>query len=229
MKSQKIIGIITARAGSKRLPGKNTRPLGHQPLLSWTINSAKKSNLLSNTILSSDDNNAIKIAKDLGCDVPFIRPDNLSDDHSTSFDVVKHTLDTLPETYDWLVLLQPTSPFRHTEDIDNAIKLALDSHVNSVISVCKSEKSFLMNFTKNDQGTLTSPYGINIMELNNTRSQDMPETYDINGAIYVVKVDWFLKHKVFFDSTTTCYEMPIERSVNIDTEHDWRVAESYLI
>ncbi len=224
----KVLAIITARGGSKRLPQKNIRLLGDAPLISWTIRAAQHSKHIDRLILSTDDPEAIQIAKKEGCDVPFVRPDALSGDHATSYDVVLHALQSLEEKYDWVVLLQPTSPFRTTEDIDRAIEFALSKNKDSVISVCESEKSHLMLFMRDEEGRLASPCGISIKDLNHTRSQDMPIPYEINGALYVVKTPWFIKNKCFFDDETLTYVMPRERSVNIDTEHDWKIAEAYL-
>ena len=226
--NERVLGIITARGGSKRLPQKNIKPLGGSPLISWTIRAAKNSKYINRLILSTDDLHAIEISKTEGCDVPFIRPDVLSGDHSTSYDVVMHALQTLEENYDWIVLLQPTSPFRTSEDIDSAIKLALETSKNSVISVCESEKSHWMFFMRDEDGKLISPCGISIKDLNHTRSQDMPIPYEINGALYVVKTSWFKESQSFFDNETITYVMPKDRSINIDTEHDWKVAEAYL-
>lgn len=228
-KNPKVLALITARGGSKRLPRKNVKLLGGIPLISWTIREARKSKYITKLILSTDDLEAIEIAKAEECEVPFVRPTELAGDYSTSYDVAAHAIDTVNETYDWLVLLQPTSPFRTVIDIDAAIEMALEKvDVDSVISVCISEKSHLMYFLKNADETLSSPYGIKVSDLNHTRSQDMPMPYEINGAVYVVKIDWFLKNKMFFDEKTVVYEMPIDRSVNIDTEHDWLLAEIYL-
>lgn len=225
----KIIAVITARGGSKRLPGKNTKLLGGVPLIAWSIRAAKGSKLVDRLILSSDDSAAIDIAKGEKCDVPFVRPAELAGDHSTSYDVVEHALKTIGENYEWLVLLQPTSPFRTAEDIDAAIKFAQsDPKIDSVIGVCPTEKSHVMFFTRDDKGLLHSPSGISLSSLNHTRGQDMPATYEINGAIYVVRVSWLLKNKVFFDDNTVSYVMPMTRSINIDTEHDWKMAEAYL-
>ncbi|ARN85057.1 acylneuraminate cytidylyltransferase family protein [Candidatus Nucleicultrix amoebiphila] len=228
MNDSKILALITARAGSKRLPGKNTRDLGGLPLISWTIRAAQKSKYISKLILSSDDPKAIEIAKSENCEVPFLRPSSLSDDHSTSYDVAEHALKSMNMKYDWLVLLQPTSPFRSSEDIDSAIALSLNENADSVISVSEVDKSHLMLFMRNSNGRLESPYGISLKDLNNSRSQDLPIPYEINGALYVVKTSWFLERKTFFDESTISMVMPKERSVNIDTEMDWRLAEMYL-
>lgn len=229
MKNNKVLALITARGGSKRLPGKNTKELGGLPLISWTIRAAKASSYISRLILSTDDAKAVEIAHSEKCEVPFVRPKELSGDYSTSFDVVEHALQSIEENdYEWLLLLQPTSPFRTTEDIDLALECAISQNVDSLISVCESDKSHLMLFAREPNGCLKSYYGINLKDLNNSRSQDFPACFEINGAIYVVKVSWLLKNKAFFDEYTVSYVMPKMRSVNIDTEDDWMLAETYL-
>lgn len=230
MSNDKVLALITARLGSKRLPGKNTKELGGIPLLSWTIRAAKESSYISQLVLSSDDPKAVEIAKREGCNVPFMRPEELSDDYATSFDVAEHALKSLePEHYQWLLLLQPTSPFRTSSDIDCAIKFALDQNADSLLSVCESDKCHLMLFNRSCDGTLKSWGNTSITDLNNSRSQDFPKSFEINGAIYLVKTEWFLKNKIFFDEKSITYVMTKKNSVNIDTYDDWRLAQSYLI
>lgn len=228
MKNDDVLALITARGGSKRLPGKNTKALGGSPLISWTIREALKAKYITRLIISTDDEKAAKIARDEGCAVPFMRPPALAGDHSTSFDVAKHALEALENRYKWLVLLQPTSPFRSAADIDACVDMAINNNANSVISVCQSHPSYVMHFTKDERGLLKSPYGMSIKDLNHTRSQEMPDTFHINGAVYVVNVDWFLESRAFFDDETLAWEMPASRSVNIDTHEDWAMAEFFL-
>jgi CMP-N,N'-diacetyllegionaminic acid synthase len=228
MENHRVLALITARAGSKRLPGKNLKMLGNRPLVMWTINAAKQSKYITDIIVSSDDHEILELCKAAECHVPFVRPDHLASDHSTSFDVAEHAILNLPQKYDWLMLLQPTSPFRRAEDIDQALEISFVKNYNSLISITESPVSYFMNLKVTKDNHLQTVAGINLKDLNNMRSQDMPKGYEINGAIYVVKIDWFLQNKIFFDEHSGYIIMDKERSVNIDTYHDWLLAEFYL-
>src|SRR5690606_9725040 len=125
---KKVLGLITARGGSKGIPRKNIKLLGGKPLIAWTIDAALKSRYIDRLILSSDDNEIISIAKSLNCDVPFVRPSELATEISSSMDVVLHALDHVGEFFDFLLLLQPTSPFRTSEDIDAIIESCIKNN-----------------------------------------------------------------------------------------------------
>ena len=120
----RVLGLITARGKSKGLPRKNVLPVGGKPLLAWTIEAGLEASSIDRLVLSSDDDEIMKVAIEYGCDVPFRRPDHLASDEAGSIQVVLHALEILPD-YDFVVLLQPTSPQRSSEDIDNAFKLML--------------------------------------------------------------------------------------------------------
>jgi len=212
-----VLALITARGGSKGLPGKNTLNLGGKPLLAWTIEAAKQSEYVDRLILSSEDEKIIKVAKDLGCEVPFVRPSHLSKDETTTIDVIAHALKALPETYNYLVLLQPTSPLRLANDIDNCLMRCFEQKAPAAVSVTEVEKSpYLMyQITKEHR---MSPVIQN--ESHTYRRQELPKVYALNGAIYVAQVKWFLKNKDFLSPETVACLMPMNRSVDIDTEND---------
>ncbi|HJN37476.1 MAG TPA: acylneuraminate cytidylyltransferase family protein [Gammaproteobacteria bacterium] len=228
MKKNTILGLITARAGSKRLPGKNSKILGGKPLVQWTIDACKKSQHISDLVVSSDDQDLLNLCEKAGCQVPFIRPKNLATDYSTSFDVAEHAILNLKQRYDWLLLLQPTSPFRTHQDIDSAVEKAITSDCDSLVSISEISPSYYMNLTIGKDEKLSTVSKLPFKDLNNMRSQDMPKTYAINGAIYIIKIDFFLKKKIFFDDNSSYFLMSEKASVNIDTYHDWIIAESYL-
>ena len=142
MNTKKILGIIPARGGSKGIPKKNIAQLSGKPLIAYTINAALKSKLLTKVIVSTDDKKIADIAKEYGCEVPFIRPESLSGDDVLTYPVLKHAIEFLQENnhekYDAILLLQPTSPFRSSKDIDNAINL-LSKDVDCVISISNVE------------------------------------------------------------------------------------------
>jgi CMP-N,N'-diacetyllegionaminic acid synthase len=226
----KFAAIITARGGSKRLPKKNILELAGKPLIAWTIEAAKKCSKIEDIIVTTDSDEIEKIAIEFGARVPFKRPDELSNDTATSFDVVKHCLDYLNEKEDkqveYLVLLQPTSPLRSNEDINKAIELLELKNAAAVVSVCPTEHSPLWSNTLDNSLSLD-----NFLrdEVKNSRSQDLPTYYRLNGAIYVCKVEDFLKEKSFFLSKNSfAYEMSTECSVDIDTQLDFLVADFLL-
>lgn len=226
----KYAAIITARGGSKRLPKKNVLELAGKPLIAWTIEAAKKSSKIEDVIVTTDSEEIEKVAIEFGARVPFKRPAELSNDTATSFDVVKHCLDYLNENEDkqveYLVLLQPTSPLRSYEDIEKAIELLESKKASAVVSVCPTEHSPLWSNTLDDSLNLDSFLRD---EVKNTRSQDLPAYYRLNGAIYVCRVEEFLKEKSFFLSKNSfAYVMSTEDSVDIDTKLDFVVADFLL-
>ncbi|MDX1975773.1 MAG: acylneuraminate cytidylyltransferase family protein [Rickettsiales bacterium] len=223
------LALITARAGSKGIPRKNLYPLAGKPLIGYSFDAAKASTKLTRTILSSDGDEIIAYAKEQGIEAPFVRPAEFSDDRASHNDVILHALEWLKqhENYkpDWLVVLQPTSPLRTAQDIDNAIELALAKDADSVKSVTVAEPHPYLAQSLDKNGHMT-PF---FKELStHTRRQDMPECYVLNGAIYVVKVAAFLEHKTLSMQNCFAYVMPPERSVDIDSLLDMKFAELLL-
>ena len=142
-KNKKILAVITARGGSKSIPKKNIKKLAGKPLIAYTIEAAKKSRFLTRTIVSTDYENIAEVSRRYNADVPFLRPQKYAQDKSTSMEVVQHALSWLQENknekYDYLMILQPTSPLRISEDIDACIKLAVDKKADSVMSMKELE------------------------------------------------------------------------------------------
>ena len=224
--NKKILAIIPARGGSKRLPHKNILKLKDKPLIAWSIESAKNSKYIDKLILSSDDKKIIDVAKKFGCEVPFVRPKELAQDETRSIDVVLHALKTLKESYDYVILLQPTSPLRTTQDIDEAIELCFEKKATSIVGVCEMEHSPLwantLDETMSMENFLDEQY-------NNSRSQDLPTFYRINGAFYMSKVESVLKNETFFvKENIFAFLMSQEHSVDIDTKLNFVVAEAVL-
>jgi len=226
IQKKKILAIIPARGGSKRLPRKNILDLAGKPLISWSIDAAKNSRYIDRVILSSDDAEIIQVAQECGCDVPFTRPKELAEDATRSIDVVTHALKSLEEVYDYVILLQPTSPLRTSEDIDAAIELCLEKEATSVIGVCEMEHSPLWSNTLDESMSMD-----NFLDekYNNSRSQDLPTYYRINGAFYMSKVESVLKEETFFvQKNIYASLMSQEHSVDIDTKLDFIVAKAIL-
>jgi len=220
-----ILAVIAARGGSKGLAGKNIADAGGKPLIGWTIDAAHGSRYLDRTVLSSDDDEIIAVAREAGCEVPFVRPAEIAGDTSPVEVALIHALDQLAEPYDYLVLLQPTSPLRVTEDIDGAIEKCHASGAPACVSGGESVKSPYWMFHLKDDGTL-SP----VIESENfkTRRQDIPAAYVTNGAAFVARVPWFREHQTFYGPDTVLYVMPRERSMDVDTALDLTIVRTLL-
>ena len=215
--SRRVLGVIPARGGSKGLVGKNIRLANGRPLLAWTIEAARASKCLDRVVLSSDDEAIMSVARSLGCDVPFRRPDELATDTASSIDVVLHALDVVPG-YDTVVLLQPTSPLRTAADIDAACELYARPPGVSCVSVSPAEQSpYLMYRVADDlsmQPLLPLPSTA-------TRRQDLPDAFALNGAIYIADVSFLRVARTFVTTQAVAYVMPRERSIDIDTASDF--------
>tara|TARA_Y100001958_G_C21238949_1_gene566120 strand:+ start:2765 stop:3460 length:696 start_codon:yes stop_codon:yes gene_type:complete len=213
-----ILGIILARGGSKRLPMKNILSLGGIPLIQWTINAGINSKYLDDLIVSSDSREILKIAKKSGVKAQ-LRPKDLSDDYSTSYESTEYVINNLNHEYDYVMLLQPTSPLRNERHIDESIEQMILKNANAVISVCKSEyKKTIINVLpeNNDMS--------NFIVSDDKNGQS--EYYRINGAIYLCKLNFFLKEKTFFISEKIfAYKMETSNSLDIDTKLDFEIAK----
>lgn len=217
---KKILAIIPARGGSKGVPRKNIRPLLGKPLIQWSIEEAQKSQYIDRVILSSEDSEIIQIAREDGCEVPFVRPLELAQDETTGVDVIIHALETLSAKYDYVVVLQPTSPLRTTEDIDAAISQTIMQGAEFCVSVTTPEKHPYWSFLLTETHCLKSVFS-DIP----SRRQLLPQMVTLNGAIYVANTRAFLEQKTFLTAATLAYLMPKERSFDIDTELDFRLCE----
>lgn len=223
-----IIAIICARGGSKGLPGKNIRSLAGKPLLAWTIIEAQRALTLDRLILSSDDATIIEVAKKFGCEVPFPRPAELATDESPVEDAVLHALATTPEDYDYVALLQPTSPLRLAEDLDGCVRLCVERDALFAFSVFEPTNNANLAYYVGSEGCLEPLVGEKIYMRPSRRRQDLPETVAPNGAVFVAHTDELRKSKTFFGRDALGYRMPRERSVDIDDELDFKIAETLL-
>ena len=223
----KILYLIPARAGSKGLPGKNIKFLGGKSLISYSINFAIKNIKDEDEIcISTDDLNVIKIADNLGIDVPFLRPKKLSSDTATTYDVIMHALDYYEKagkTFDCVLLLQPTSPFRNQEDFENLI-LTYNDDLDMVVSVKSSkENPYFTLFEEDELGLLNKSKSGNFQ-----RRQDCPKVFAYNGSMYLIKVAALKSKTISEFKKIKKIVMPEERSIDIDTMADWIMAEFYL-
>lgn len=215
--SLRVLAIIPARGGSKGVPHKNIREVSGKPLITWTIEEARKSKYIDRLILSSDDLEIIEAAKACGCEVPFIRPNELAKDETPSIDVVMHALNMIPD-YDIVVVLQVTSPLRQVTDIDGCIKQCINSGGNACVSVTQAEQSPYWMYTIDEQGTIHRLISTNQLI---TRRQELPPAYILNGAVYVAKTNWLRNSRTFLTNETLGFFMPKTRSLDIDTELDF--------
>jgi len=219
----KVVGLIPARGGSKGIPRKNIKPIAGKPLIAWTIESALDSKLLDSVVVSTEDNEIAKVARECGAQVPFMRPSDLAQDNTPGIEPVLHAMQMLPE-YDAVILLQPTSPLRNTEDIDAIIKLSQNHQAPSVVSVSEPAKHPYWMYQVDDNNRLQTL--INVPPVSNR--QELPQVYVLNGALYYARTNWLKENCTFVTSETLAYVMPVERSIDVDTLMDWKLAELLL-
>ncbi len=219
-----ILAVITARGGSKGVPHKNIKMAGGKPLIAWMIEAAKGAAFIDRLILSSDDTDIIKVAKKWGCEVPFVRPAELAQDESLTIDVVLHALDMVSD-YDYVVLLQPTSPLTKSEHIDGCIRQCIESGAKTLVSVCETSKSPYWMFKKDDTDILTPFLGQNYL---NKRRQDLPKAYIPTGAVYVADIKWLRAKQSFYTEKTAGYLIETKYAVDIDTLTDFKIFEALI-
>ncbi|WP_066356027.1 acylneuraminate cytidylyltransferase family protein [Aliarcobacter skirrowii] len=216
-----FLAIIPARGGSKRLPRKNILDLCGKPLIAYTIEAALKSKYINKVIVSSDDEEILNISSKFGADI-IKRPIDLANDTATTFDAIKHTIENV-EKYDYIVLLQPTSPLRNEKHIDEAIELLEKKKADAIVSVCEMDHSPLWSNTLPKDGNMNNFLKDEIL---NKRSQDLEKFYRLNGAIYICKTEKLIENKSFLlKDNIFAYIMNRENSVDIDEEIDFKIAE----
>jgi CMP-N,N'-diacetyllegionaminic acid synthase len=219
---KRVLALVPARAGSRGLPGKNLRRLAGKPLVSWTLEAALNSRMVDSILVSTDDEMVASIARDLGIAV-LDRPPHIATGSATAAQVIAHAISSGIDC-DFLAYLQPTSPLRLSSDIDAAIELS--SRVGAVVSVTTAAESPLWMYHMDRQTTgLTSVIaGRQVL-----RRQELPETFVLNGAIYVAPVEMLRPDGDFFQTALNGYFMPPSRSVDIDDLSDFRRAEMLLL
>ncbi len=219
-----VLAIITARGGSKGLPRKNLRVAAGKPLIGWTIDAAHASRYVDRLVVSSDDKEIIQAALDLGCEAPFTRPPELARDDTPSIEPVLHALSILPR-HEWIVLLQPTSPLRLASDIDGCIEMCSAAGADACVSVTEVSESPYWMFRLKAGHELEPLLDDKITA---HRRQDLPAIYMLNGAVYVARSEWLCRSRSFLGSTTLGYPMPRERSIDIDSELDFKLFEAMI-
>lgn len=226
MTSQPLV-IITARRGSKGIPGKNWRVLAGEPLVTYSIRQALSVASPEHICVTSDSPQVLEIAAQHGVDPGFIRPPALSDDTADSRAVMLHALDQMHalrgNTYDRVVLLQPTSPFRAPADILASLRMYNDD-IDMVVSAVETHANpYFAVFLSDAAGMLRKA-----IASDSTRRQDCPKAFMLNGAIYVFNVRALREGAVSQFTKIRCYEMPASANVDLDTELDWKWAEFLL-
>jgi len=222
---RKVLGLIVGRGGSKGLPRKNVKLLHDRPLIAWTVAAGLGAETLDRLVVSTDDAEIAEAARAAGADVPFMRPPELATDAASVYDAINHAIDSLGGGFDLVVLLQATSPLRTSADIDGAVRTLAATGATTCIGVTPSPKSPAWMFTRDEVGHLTpllQKAGVT------KRRQVLPPTYLVNGAVYVGDIAWVCENQSFFAPDVVSWEMPGERSVDIDTDADFAVAD-YLM
>lgn len=216
-----VIAVIPARGGSKGLPGKNIADLCGKPLISYTIDTALKSRYIDRVIVSTDSRKIAKISETFGAEAPFLRPAYLAGDTTHTPPVIEHAVRFIEKhgfRADLVVTLQPTSPLRNFKQIDEAVELMYRSHFDSVVSVKAADYPpyWIMKIKKNK----AVPFVDDGIDYFKKERQQLPKTYQINGAIYITRRDALLKKKVIISDNCGVIVMDGKTSLDVDTGAD---------
>lgn len=229
LKNKRILAIVTGRGGSKGIPRKNVRPLCGKPLIAYAVLPAKESKYIDRLIVSSDDAEIIEAAKSYGAEAPFVRPTELATDTAKALPVIQHAVKFCEneegKKYDFVVYLEPTGPLRIASDIDGAIEKAVETDADSVVGLMELEDANPVRVKKIVDDKI-EPFCI--PEPEGLRRQDQEKAYVRNGSIYVFRRDNIIENNSLWGENSRPFVMPRERSVNIDEESDFLVAEYFL-
>ena len=219
------LAIIPARSGSKGLKDKNIKLLNGKPLLAYTIEAAKESGMFDEIMVSTDSKQYADIAKHWGANVPFLRSNELSNDTASSWDAVKEVIEeykNLGTEFDTVALLQPTSPLRTSNDIVEGYKVMKAKEANFVIGVCEMDHSPLWSNTLPDDLSMENFIRPEVVKM---PRQSIPTYYRINGALYIVKVDYLMRTPDIYADRSFASVMKKENSIDIDDQLDFAIAE----
>lgn len=225
----KVLCLVTARGGSKGLPGKNIRPLLGKPLIAWSIDAGLRAPSADALVVSTDDEGIAQAARAARARVPFMRPTELAGDTASSIDVVLHAIDWLAaagEHYDVVVLLEPTSPLRESADIEAALELMAGQHACAVVSVCRAESVHPAFMYRRDADGRLQPF----LERQPTglRRQEIEPLYFLEGTVYASRIDVLRVRRSFYHEDTVGYEVPRWKSLEIDELDDFLMVEALL-
>lgn len=226
-KGKRILAIIPARGGSKGIKGKNIKLLNGKPLLVYSIEAALQCSYIDYVLVSTDSEEIADCGKKYGAQVPFLRPEELATDEAKTIDALLHGIQKLKEIgneFDYLVLLQPTQPFRTGQQLSEAIETIVDTGVSSLVSVCPVEEHPILMRTLDNDGKLKS-----ILEIGSTvRRQDFSSVYKVNGSIYINRIDETFDKNTSLNDNQYPYFMSREDSIDIDTMEDFLAAEQLM-
>lgn len=226
IEGRRVLALIPARGGSKGIKDKNIIDLCGMPLIAYSIRAGIESGYIDSVVVTTDSERIAGVAREYGAEVPFLRPDELASDTSKSIDAVLHAVRWLKEhgeSFDILVLLQPTQPLRTAKDIDGALEKYMEEGMQPLISLTEAEESPVLMRTVNTEGRLEKVLDIDC----SLRRQDMSRYYIIDGSIYINSVKELSEDTNFGDNAVP-YIMPKERSVDIDEYKDLEKAAEYL-
>lgn len=229
-----ILGLIPARGGSKSIPRKNIIITAGKPLLSYTCIAALKCDFLTRILLSTDDREIAEVGKGYGIEVPFLRPAELAKDDTPSIDVALHAINWLKRSDNWIpdiiVLLQPTSPLRRSEHIDEAIDLFMQSNSDTVVSVVKVPHRFSPYNILSLKDNILHEFWKESVTFDRFRRQELPVLYARNGpAVLITRVSVLKEQRSFYGDRVTPYFMSEQDSVDIDTLEDLKLVEWRLM
>lgn len=226
--NHKVVCVIPARGGSKGVPRKNIKLLAGKPLIAYTIEQALESKYIDRTIVSTEDDEIANISRQFGAEVPFLRPEHLAGDQVATVDVLLHAINWLDEmelySFDILVLLHTTTPLRAVEDIDACIEILKDTNADNIFSVTEAHRNPYFNMVEVDERGKVQL----IKQGSFTSRQSAPKVYDMNSSIYVWWKERFKKSVKIFMDNSRIYIMPKQRSVDIDDDIDFKIAEMIM-
>lgn len=227
-KNKKILIVIPARGGSKRLPGKNIRKLSGKSLISYAIKAAIGSKFADKAVVSTDDEKIAEVAKRYGAEVPFMRPAELASDKALPQHALQHAVKFFEENYnfkpDIIVMIQPTSPLVQSVDVDEAINKMISEKKNTCVSVSEKPQRPEWMYNLDEEQLFIKKNKPTVQ-----RSQELPKLGVLNGAVYVMKYNSLMQKGLLIDNSSVCLHiMPRERSVDIDELFDFKLAEFLL-
>ena len=233
--NKKLLAIVTARGGSKRLPGKNTLKLAGKPMIAWSIEAALESKFIDKVLVTTEDEDIANIAREFGAEVPFMRPNELASDSASSIDAVIHAIQALKDlhsdSYEYIILLQPTSPLRTSQHIDEAVGLLLDRNAEGIVSICEADNlkmkanPFPVGMDENGKIYKKSDHSSTNKRDLHSNGKEFDKEYRINGAIYLCKTSVLIKELTFFHGTSYAYVMDPSESIDIDYDYDYKKCE----
>lgn len=230
--THQTLAIIPARGGSKRVPHKNVREVAGKPLIAHTIEHASSASRIDRTIVSTDDEEIAEVAKEHGADIPFMRPAELATDTATLPETITHALDNLQKAdskYDWICTLQATCPLRTPKDIDETLAKLDKTGADSCLTISKYVTPPQWAMARDENGALSEFFDFQMLWTDEpARSQDIPELYHPNGAVFATSIEAWRTYESFYTPYTTGYEMPRERSFDVDEPWELELVRDLL-